>query len=188
MGSCFWSAHSHLPSRNSSALEVVSWEAAAFDGLNVLDRAKITGFELKQNTFAQAKDMIFKKGHKIERVAPVLTLPWSLEQLLLLLNSLVASRRTGRFALVKATLYGMKKQPSPSLPYTQFVLQSATSGHSGYGRFYGSLADEAELIAEGTEITLVQPKVELEGNPGNEAVILTLDDTYEPPCAIAVAD
>jgi hypothetical protein len=151
----------------------------------VLDRAKITGFELKANTFAQIKDMIIKKGHKIERVPPILTTAWSLDQLLLLLRSLVPSRRTGRFALVKATIYNMKKQPSAGLPYTQFVLQSVLMGHSGYGHFYGSLADAAADIAEGTTITLVQPKVELEGAAGNETVVLTLDDTFDPPCAIA---
>ena len=166
---------------------VVSWEVA-FDGLNVLDRAKLTGFELKQNPYAQAKDMAVKRGHTIERLAPILTLRWSLEQLVLLFNSVVTSRRKGRFALVKVKLYRMKKQPSSSLPYTQFVVQSGTSGHSGYGRFYGSFVDQAEEIEEGTEITLVQPKVELEGKPGEETVIVTLDDTYEPPCAIATTD
>jgi hypothetical protein len=39
-------------------------------------------------------------------------------------------------------------------------------GHSGYGRFYGSLADAAENIADDAEIALVQPKAELEVNSG----------------------
>jgi hypothetical protein len=60
-------------------------------------------------------------------------------------------------------------------------------GHSGYGRFYGSLADAAENIADGTEITLVQANVELEVNSGNETVIVTLDDAFDPICAIATA-
>ena len=153
----------------------------------MLDRAKVTGFELKQNTYASAKDMVIKKAHKIEPVEPILTLPWSLDQLLALFRSVVVSRRYGRFALVKATLYRMHKQPAPSLPYTQFVLHSDMMGHSGYGRFYGSLADAAENIADGTEITLVQAKVELEVNSGNETVIVTLDDAFDPICAIATA-
>jgi hypothetical protein len=166
---------------------VVSWDARAFDALSVLDRAKVTGFELKKNTYATAKDMVIKKAHKIELTEPVLTLPWSLDQLLALFRTVVASRRNGRFALVTATLYRMHKQPRPNLPYTQYVLHGDMMGHSGYGRFYGSLADAAEHISDGTVVTLVQPRVELEGDSGTETVIVTLDDTYEPICAIATA-
>jgi hypothetical protein len=156
--------------------------------VNVLDRVKITGFELKQNNFAIAEDLILRKAHKIEHVIPIMTIPWSLDQLLALLRTVSASRRSGRFPLVKATLFRMNKQPLASHPYTQFVLQSELLGHSGYGRFYGSLADAAENIADGTEITLVQPRVELEGETGKETVIVTLDDTFDPICAIATAN
>ena len=73
-----------VPTRTHTPV-VVSWEIGAFDKLNVLDRAKISGFELKANSFAKVKDMIIKKGHKIECVPPILTTAWSLDQLLLLL-------------------------------------------------------------------------------------------------------
>src|SRR5262245_849155 len=80
-------------------------------------------------------DIVIKPGHTIELLPPVVTIPWSLDQLRLLLKSLVASRRFGRFALVKASISSSDQQTAKSLPYTQYALQSSARGHRGYGRF-----------------------------------------------------
>jgi hypothetical protein len=150
------------------------------------DRIMVTNFELKTNPFAQAKDVIIKKGSKVERVKAAVTLPWQIEQAHIALTSVLASRRFGRLSIVTAKLFPMK-QPSRSLPYKQFVLQSAVGSETAVGRFYGYFADIADEIAEGTEVTLVQPKVELEGPVGNETLVVILDDTMDPPCAIGTA-
>jgi len=162
---------------------IVSWEPSIFDGLYVLDRVKLTGFEVKTNPFTPDKDLITKKGHTIERITPILSTTWTLDRLLALLRTQVASRRSGRFALVNANIYKMKTQPSANLPYTQYILRDGAV--SGFGRFYGHFADLAAAMLDGTTLTLVQPRAELEGAPGEEAVVLTLDDQLDPMCAIA---
>jgi hypothetical protein len=151
---------------------------------------KLSGFELKQSTFAGAKDLVVKKENTIERLTRTYTRPWKIDQLHGLMQQFVTSRRRGRVALVEATIYPMPNgQRAAGLPYTEYVLRSKVEGgRTGYGRFYGSLADAAAGYRPGTSLTLVQPLIELEGTDADAAVLVIMDDALEPVCAIAIAD
>jgi len=164
-----------------------TWERHAFDNFSVLDRATITGIDIKPNQIIRAaKDITYKRGQKIERVNRTGTVtPWTIEALFKLQRDyLPRSRRLGRFTLVKAAIYAVAKQRA-GVDYKEVVLQSDHDGRSAFGRFYGTFADAAAGFADGTVIILVQPEVSMEGDEGKETVVITLDDKFDPPCAIA---
>lgn len=49
-----------------------------FDGINVGDRIKITSFELK--AFGMNKDIVLKRGHRIEILPPPVAVPWDIRR------------------------------------------------------------------------------------------------------------
>jgi len=160
---------------------VCTWERHGFNQLTFLDRATITGIDIKPNQIVKtAKDITFKRGQLLERVTrPTNSHPWPIDDLYtVFVKFQPKSRRMGRFPYIKATIYNVAKQP-PGVSYTEYALQSDPIGRTATGRFYDLFRDTT--YADGTVITLMHAEVTIEGDDDAETVVISVDPHFDRP-------